>query len=102
MRVFSYFCSNSRLLHIKFVKHILYYISKILYLGFTFDREADTLDDMIGYTDSDFAGSKLNRKSTRGYVFMLVGVAISHLSKLSSIVTLSTYEAGYITIYKAK
>ncbi len=80
--VLSRFCSNPGPTHVELVKHVLRYVSGTLELGLKFDREANRPDDVIGYTDSDFAGSKPDRKSTEGYVFMLAGVAISHLSKL--------------------
>jgi len=35
------------------------------------------VDNLIGYTDSDFAGDLDDRKSTAGYVFTLAGAAIS-------------------------
>ncbi len=84
------------------VKHFLQYVSGILELGLKFDREADTPDDVIGYIDSDFAGSKPDRKSTRGYVFMLAGAAISDSSKFQSIVALFTFEAEYIAICEVR
>ena len=31
-------------------------------------------NDLVGYSDSDWAGCRKNRKSTRGFVFMLEGV----------------------------
>ena len=71
-------------------------------MGLTFDGEADTLDDVIGYTDFDFGKSKTDQKSTGGYVFILAKAAISHLSKLQSIVALSTCEAEYVAICKAR
>ncbi len=80
--VLSYFCSNPRLAYIKLVKYILQYVSGTLKLSLKFDGAADTPDDMVGYTDSDFAGSKIGQKSTEAYDFMLVGATISHLSKL--------------------
>lgn len=45
------------------IKYVLRYISGTLNLGLKFDREADISDDVVGYTDSDFAGSKTDRKS---------------------------------------
>ncbi len=89
----SRFCSNPGPVHVELVKHVLRYVSGTLELGLTFDGEADTPDDVIRYTDSDFAGSKTDRKSTGGYVFMLAGAAISHSSKLQPIIALSTCEA---------
>ena len=99
--VLSHFCSNPGLTHVELVKHVLQYLSRTLELGLTFNEEADTSDDVIEYTDSDFAGSKTDRKSTGGYVFMLAGAAISHSSKLQSIVALSTCEVGYVAICEA-
>lgn len=60
MEILNRFCSNSRSIYIKLVKHVLHYVSRILHLGLTFDRKADTSDDMIKYTNSDFIGLKLN------------------------------------------
>jgi hypothetical protein len=48
---------------------------------------------VCGYVDSDFAGDLDKRRSTSGYVFTLVGGAISWMSKLQNIVALSTTEA---------
>ena len=67
-----------------------------------FNKEVDIYDNVIGYTDSDFAGSKTDQKSTGGYVFKLAGAAISHLLKLQSIVPLSIYEAEYVAIYEVE
>ncbi len=52
------FCSNPGPTHVELVKLVLRYVSETLELGLKFDGEADTPDDVIGYTDSDFAGSK--------------------------------------------
>ena len=71
-------------------------------MGLTFNGEADTPDNVIGHTDSDFAGSKTDQKSTEDYVFMLAGAAISHPSKLQLIVALSIYEAEYVAMCKER
>lgn len=71
--VFSLFCSNPGPTHLELVKHVLRYVSRTLELGLSFDGEADTPYDVSGYTDSDFAGSKTDRKSTGCYVFTLAG-----------------------------
>eukprot|EP00253_Pinus_taeda_P011150 PITA_11150 len=51
---------------------------------------------VCGYVDSDFVGDLDKRRSTSGYVFTLAGGAISWMSKLQNVVTLSTTEAEYI------
>ena len=54
-----------------------------------------------GYVDLDFAGDLDKRKSTTGYVFTLAGGAISWLSKLQTVVALSTTEAKYMAATQA-
>lgn len=100
--VLSCFGSHPKPRHIELVKYVLRYVSETLDLGLTFDGKANIPDDMIGYTDSDFAGSKTNRKSIRGYVFMFVEAAISHSSKLQSIVALSTCKAKYVVMCEVR
>eukprot|EP00253_Pinus_taeda_P002386 PITA_02386 len=51
---------------------------------------------LVGYTDSDWASSVDDRKSTSGYVFHLGSEAISRASKKEPIVSLSTLEAEYV------
>jgi hypothetical protein len=55
-----------------------------------------SLQDLIGYTDSDWAGDHATRKSTSGYVYNLGSGAISWSSKRQATVALSTCEAEYI------
>ena len=50
-----------------------------------------------GYTDSDWAGSLDDRKSTSGYIFCLGTKVTSWSSKKQKVVALSTAEAEYIS-----
>lgn len=52
--------------------------------------------NLLGFTDSDFAGDQDDRKSTSGYAFMLGTGAISWSSKKQLIVTLSTTVAEFV------
>lgn len=73
--------SNPGPVHVELVKHVLQSVSGTLDLGLRFDGDADTLDDVVGYINSDFAGSKSDRKSTEGDVSMLAGAAtVTHQS----------------------
>ena len=54
-----------------------------------------------GYVDSDIAGDKDNRRSTKGYVFTIGGTSVSWISKLQKIVSLSTMEEKYVAATKA-
>jgi len=50
---------------------------------------------LVGYSDSDFAGCKLDRKSTSGTCHLLGSSLISWHSKKQACVALSTAEAEY-------
>jgi ATP-binding cassette subfamily B (MDR/TAP) protein 1 len=54
-----------------------------------------------GYVDSDFAGEVDHRRSTTGYVFTFGSTAISWVSQLQKIVTISTTEAEYVAVTEA-
>src|SRR5437588_4123559 len=53
------------------------------------------------YTDSDWAGKTGDRKSTAGYVFILVEAAVSWKTKRQSVVAQSTMEAEYVALSEA-
>ena len=50
----------------------------------------DRVLDICGFVDADWAGDLDQRISTSGYVFNLFGGAISWMSKIQAVVTLST------------
>ncbi|KAL2243396.1 UNVERIFIED_CONTAM: Retrovirus-related Pol polyprotein from transposon TNT 1-94 [Sesamum indicum] len=57
---------------------------------------------LFGFVDADFAGSDYDRRmSTTGYVFTYGGTAVSWVSKLQKVVTLSTTEAEYVAVTEA-
>ena len=55
-------------------------------------RKLDQLE-IIGYSDSDFAGCRDSMKSTSGYIYLLAGGAISWKNVKQSIVASSTMAA---------
>jgi hypothetical protein len=62
-------------------------------------RQSDKLE-VIGYTDSDFAGYVDSLKSTSGYIFMLDEGAISWRSAKQSMIASSTMAAEFITYFE--
>ena len=75
-------------------KRILRYISGTRDYGILYSKSDDFI--LVGYTDSDFAGSVDDRKRTYGYIFHLGLGAISRASQKQPIVTLSTTEVEYV------
>ena len=61
-------------------------------------RRSDSLH-IEGYIDSDYAGGE--RKSTSGYIFTLVGGAISWKSSKQTVTTSSTMYAEFVACYEA-
>ncbi|KAK8445827.1 hypothetical protein SEVIR_9G391750v4 [Setaria viridis] len=82
--------------HWKAVKHILKYIKGTLGHGCHYKRNQSQVTDLIGYSDSDFAGDVDDRKSTPGMVFFLGTSLITWMSQKQRIVALSSCEAEYI------
>ncbi|KAM1125891.1 hypothetical protein ACFX2B_040641 [Malus domestica] len=57
--------------------------------------------EIIGYSDSDFAGCIDSRRSILGYLFLLAGGAISWKSTKQDAVAISTMEAKFIACFEA-
>jgi hypothetical protein len=58
-------------------------------------------DSLLGFADADWAGDEVTRRSVSGFVFMLCFAAISWVSQLQRIVTLSSTEAEYVALTTA-
>jgi hypothetical protein len=57
--------------------------------------------EIVGYSDSDFAGCLDTDRSTSGYVFKLTGGAISWSSSKQTVMTSSMMYAEFVTCYEA-
>ena len=62
-------------IHSREAKRILNFVEGTRTHGIFYKAKYDL--DLIGFTDSDWAGDSTDRKSTSGYVFMLVEEPIS-------------------------
>lgn len=81
-------------LHMQAAKRALRYLKGTVNLGI-FYKKGGT-EELLAFTDSDYAGDAEDSKSTSGYVFLLSNGAISWSSRKQSIVTLSTTEAEFV------
>ena len=82
--------------HLTHVKRIFRYIKGTINVGMWYPR--NTNFDLVGYSDSDYAGCKLDRKSTSGGCQLLGSCLVSWFSRKQHCVALSTTEAEYIAI----
>jgi hypothetical protein len=81
--------------HMMAVKRILRYLRQTPNLGLWYPKGAQFI--LIGYSDSDYVGCKLDRKSTSGTCQLLGRSLISWSSKKQSSVILSTVEVKYVS-----
>eukprot|EP00253_Pinus_taeda_P034035 PITA_34035 len=94
MSLVSRFMDTPKDTHWQAAKRILRYVNGTKHYGILYQETSDFR--LIGYTDSDWAGSVNERKSTSGYVFHLGSGANSWASKKQPIMSLSTAEAEYV------
>ncbi|PKU77931.1 Retrovirus-related Pol polyprotein from transposon TNT 1-94 [Dendrobium catenatum] len=93
------YLSNPGMDHWKAVKRVMRYLKRTRDFMLTYQR-SDHLE-IVGYSDSDFAGCLDSRRSTSGYIFMLAGGAISWKSVKQTLIASSTMEAEFIACYEA-
>jgi hypothetical protein len=80
--------------HLRAVKRILRYLVHTPKFGLWYPKGSTF--DLIGYSDADWAGCKIDRKSTSGTCQFLGRSLVSWASKKQNSVALSTTEAEYI------
>jgi hypothetical protein len=99
MNTLSQFLVESRHVHLVVAKHVMRYLKGTLDCGLSYDGNHDFI--LSGYTNSDWAGSVSDRKSTSGCCFSLGSAMISWQSRKQSNIALSTAEAEYIAACSA-
>ena len=90
----SQYLVKPKWVHLIAAKHVMRYLKGTIDLGLYYGRDHDY--NLYGYTDSDWAGSAADRKSTSGGCYCLGSAMISWFSKKQSSVALSTVQANYI------
>jgi hypothetical protein len=86
--------TNPKECHLRFVKRIFRYLVHTPNLGFWYPKGSTF--DLLGYFDSDYAGCKVDRKSTTGTCQFLGRSLVSWSSKKQNSIALSTAEAEYV------
>jgi hypothetical protein len=77
----------------KAVQQIIKYLTTTTSMGIHYTRKTNL--SIVGYTDSDFAGCKTDRKSTTGWIYKIGENTVSWKSAKQRAVTISTTEAEY-------
>jgi hypothetical protein len=80
--------------HLKATKRILRYLKHIQDVGLWYPKGASF--ELVEYSDSDYTGDKMERKSTSGTCQLLGRSLVSWSSKKQNSIALSTAEAEYI------
>ncbi|XP_040872071.1 secreted RxLR effector protein 161-like [Glycine max] len=97
--VLGRYLSNLGMQHWKAAKHVMCYLKKTKGYMFTYQKSENL--EIIGYSDSDFAGCQDSKRSTSGYIFMLAGGAISWKSVKQTLIASSTMAAKFIVCFEA-
>lgn len=90
----SQFSADPLVEHWAAVKRVLRYIAGTMDLGIVYGKNSS--NKAVGFSDSDWGGCQVSRKSTSGYVFFIAGGPVSWRSKKQTITALSSCEAEYI------
>ncbi|KAJ9544657.1 hypothetical protein OSB04_024364 [Centaurea solstitialis] len=92
--MFKMYQSDPKESHMLAVKRILRYLKKTPSLGLWYPLHSGF--DLLPYTDSDYGGCQVDRKSTSGSCHFLGGKIVSWSSKKQNCVSTSTAEAEYV------
>ncbi|CAL9017123.1 unnamed protein product [Prunus brigantina] len=93
------FMHNPTKKHMGTARRVLRYIQGTIDFGIVFEKGKETT--LIGYCDSDWAGSEDDMRSTSGYAFTMGSGVFSWASIKQNTVALSTAEAEYISAAEA-
>jgi hypothetical protein len=88
------FHANPKKVHLRAVKRIMRYLVYTPKFGIWYPKGSTF--DLIGYSDADYAGCKIDRKSTSEICQFLGRSLVSWASKKQNSVALSTAEPEYI------
>ena len=82
--------------HLDKARYIVHYLAGTCNYGLVFDGASNK--GLIAYTDSDYAGDPIKRRSITGYLFKLANGIISWQSHVQKTIALSSTEAEYMAL----
>ncbi|RDY03184.1 hypothetical protein CR513_13258, partial [Mucuna pruriens] len=97
--VLGRYLSDLEMQHWKAVKRVIHYLRRTKGHMRTYRNSEDL--EIIGYSDSDFAGCQLNKRSTSGYIYMLARGVISWKSIKQTLIAPSTMAVEFMACFEA-
>ena len=97
------FASNPNSIHQAALKRVLRYLKGTTNLSLEFSAPFPNIEptQLVGWSDADWAGDKISRRSTGSHCFFWNGNLISWSTKRQPTVALSTCEAEYMSLTQA-
>ncbi|XP_050121395.1 secreted RxLR effector protein 161-like [Malus sylvestris] len=92
------FTSNPNVEHWRAIERVMRYLMKTINFGLCYEKLPAILE---GYSDADWNIFSEDSKATNGYVFNIVGTAVSWKSKKQTILAQSTMESEIIALATA-
>src|SRR5260370_21569143 len=83
--------------HLNAIKHVYHYLSRTQDLGLRFCGNQFN-HDLIGFSDSDWAGDPNSWRSVTGHAFLFCGAASAWSAKKQLTIALSSTEAKYMAM----
>ena len=90
----SQFMSDPKHIHLVVAKHVLRYVQGTITYGLKYTSSSVVF--LSGYSDSNWAGRAVDRKSTSSYFFNMGSAMISWSIRKQGSIAQSTTEAEYI------
>ena len=97
--VLGQYQSNPSMDHWRAAKRVMRYLQGTKDYMFMY-RQTNNLD-LVRYSDADFAGCVDSRKSTSGYIFIMVGGAVSWRIVKQTLIATSTMEFEFVSCFEA-
>ncbi|XP_040865508.1 secreted RxLR effector protein 161-like [Glycine max] len=96
--VLGKYLSNPGMQYWKTAKRVMRYLKRTKGYMLTYQKSENL--EIIGYSDSNFAGCQDRKRSTSGYIFMLAGGAISWKSAKQTLIASLTMAVEFIACFE--